>query len=275
MLINVLISTLDEGINHIHNVLLKPFPDVDYLVSQQITCDEFKTIPAILQNREDVTIVQITGKGLSTNRNNAIKEAKGDIALLADDDVSFMPDTFEIIKNVFLKDEDLDVACFKIKTPETEPVYKKYPSGPYQIKKNKCHSISSVEIAFRIKSIKEKNILFDERFGIGSSMMIAGEESLFIYDCLKNGLKIVFYPFEIVMHPFNSTLRQFSPFDAKKNILAGGLDARKTGWRSVPNAYLKTMRLLPALLIRGISPFRYLKQRLTGAFFILRQPVRE
>jgi len=269
MLINVLISTLDEGIHQINDVLLKPIAGVDYLVSQQITRDEYKTLPEVLQNRKDVAVVQISGKGLSANRNHAIKEAKGDIALLADDDVSFLPDTFIIINNVFLKDETLDVACFKIKTPDGEPDYKNYPLKKFRLTSGKHHSISSVEIAFRLNSIKEKNIRFDERFGIGSGIFFAGEESLFIHDCLRKGLKVVFYPEFIVGHPYQSSQRNIQPFDKQRTLLYGGLDARKAGWLAIPKAFLKTIRLLPALLVRGKNPILYLKQRLKGVFIIL------
>jgi len=269
MNINILISTIDDGILNVHYLFLEPRIDVKYIISHQYTDDKFKKIPEALLERRDVIVSQLIGKGLSRNRNNAIRVADGDIAVIADDDIRYLPDSFNIIEKVFEEDKDLDVACFKIKTLVGEPEYKDYPGNAYRLEDDNHHYISSIEIAFRLNRIKEKQIYFDERFGIGAPVMMAGEESIFIYDCIENGFKVVFFPEYIVDHPYQSTMKNLHPFNVRKNILKGGIDARKNGWMAILRAFLYTIRFLPSLVTHRKNPLVYLHQRLKGIFHIL------
>ena len=53
--------------------------------------------------------------------------------------------------------------------------------------------ISSIKISFKLESISKKNIKFNERLGSGSEFYL-GEESVFLSDCLKKGLNIIYVP---------------------------------------------------------------------------------
>ncbi|WP_233134461.1 hypothetical protein [Geobacillus sp. 46C-IIa] len=55
---------------------------------------------------------------------------------------------------------------------------------------------SSVEIAFRPQKIKNANIKFNEQFGAGSVYRM-GEENIFLFECLRKGLKIKYVPIKI------------------------------------------------------------------------------
>ena len=72
MLLNVLISTIDEGIEKVQNVILKYRKDIFYIISHQYTAEEFKYVPQELK-RKDVLISQIPGSGVTKSRNNSIK----------------------------------------------------------------------------------------------------------------------------------------------------------------------------------------------------------
>lgn len=60
--------------------------------------------------------------------------------------------------------------------------------------------ISSVEIAFRLDSIKKSGILFNENFGVGTPVYTCGEEDLWLHDLLQSGIKGRFFPIIIAMH---------------------------------------------------------------------------
>ena len=79
--------------------------------------------------------------------------------------------------------------------------------------------VSSIEIAFRINSIKIKNLKFDEKFGLGTNNP-TGEEAIFLSDALKQGLKILYIPLPIVFHPKESSGGMFK--DNPKLIRAKG-----------------------------------------------------
>lgn len=268
MIINVLISTLDEGINGISQVLLEQRSDVHYTVIHQIT-DRDIIVPHELASRSDVLIIRSHEKGLSKSRNLALKHAKGDVGLLADDDVRYTDETFDIIRKAYQKYPDMDIACFKIRTAIHEPEYKSYHPSELAITTHPPHFISSVETTFRIRSLQQTAISFDERFGIGSGMFTSGEETIFIYDCLKKGLGVRYFPEYIVEHPFESSGKTETRI---KYITVGAVNARTQGYRSLLITVKGFASKLRRIFNGSTNPFLYLLYNLKGNFMILIKP---
>lgn len=267
MTLSVLISTIDSGIDKIKGVLLPYRPDVKYIVSHQFTEEKFKIIPIELK-RDDVIVSQIPGKGVTKSRNNAIRLADGDIGLFSDDDVTYTNEYLDFVIKAFTENPDLDVAIFKIKTPEGEPEYKKYPELALKLEKLPF-SIGTIEIAFRVEKIKKKHLWFDERFGAGQPLLIGSDESIFVLDCIKAGLNVWFYPIYVVNHPYESTSKLIPRFHKKKVSVGGAFDARMNGWISIPKAFGATLKIIPDLLRNRKNPFVYLFQRVQAASYIL------
>lgn len=267
MKLSILISTLDAGIKKVRAVLLEPLTDVTYYLSHQVTTERFLAIPPELK-RKDVVVSQIEGRGMCRNRNNTLKIAGGDIALLADDDVRYKPEYFQRITEAFASDQTLDVACFKISTPAGEREYKEYSTTPYKLNEESRHYISSIEIAVRLAAVRNKNIFFDERFGLGSQYIQFGEEAVFIYDCIRAGLQVKYIPEYIVEHTATSTAAKSTEFDRVRVIFKGAYDAHRYGWKAFPAALLGTLTLWPKLRAERKSPLRYFQERLSGAGYI-------
>jgi glycosyltransferase involved in cell wall biosynthesis len=270
MLVNILISTIDGGINRVDQILLKPRDDLKYFISHQVTTDQYRAIPESLK-RDDVSVGQIEGKGLCRNRNNSIAMADGDVVILADDDVRYRPEWIDMVVSVFATDGDFDVACFKISTPEGDPEYKQYSEQAYLLNNETHHYISTLEIVFRRSSINENGIVFDERFGLGSKLDSFGEESVFIHDCIKAGLKVKYIPEYLVEHPAVSTIKSVKRFAKLNTIFKGAYDARRYGWLAVPAAFYDTLRYQGELAQEGKRRPDYLRERLQGAIYILRK----
>ena len=268
MVLEVLISTIDSGIEKIGNQLLPMRKDVKYIVSYQYRDEKYLKIPQDLL-REDVVVSQISGQGLTKSRNNAIRLATADICVIADDDVSYTNGYFDRVLSVYNKENDIDIACFKIFTGENQPEYKDYPPVEMIITNIHEYSPSSIEITFKLDSIKNRKILFDERFGLGS-WLIGGEEDLFILDSINAGLKIKFFPSYIVQHPFESIVKSLSQYDKHLIHVAGAMDARIRGLISIPKAFAGTIKFLPDLIKNKTSPIKYFMQRLSAVIYILR-----
>jgi len=266
--ITILISTIDERIEDVKKVLLNPRDDVEYIISHQYTEQAHKKVPPELK-RNDVMVSQIEGKGVSRSRNNAIKLASGDIALMSDDDVTYQNSYIDVVKKSFYDNPDMDVGIFKIKTKAGEPEYKPYPEYQLELKK-KLFSVSTIEIAFDVKKIIESSICFDERFGAGEELLIGSEETIFIEDCLKEGLKVVFVPEYIVEHPYTSTVNTIPKFDKRLNWITGAYDCRKNGRIALLKAFGGTFKKLPELLRHKVNPLSYLYHRLSAVIYILR-----
>ena len=139
---------------------------------------------------EKTKVINSEEKGLSKSRNECIRNSNADICLIADDDVIYVDDYEKIIVRAHKKFKDADIIAFEVPSTNLDR-----PSSV--INKNKrldfigSMKLSSFQISFKLDSIKKNNLEFDEKFGAGSQYKM-GEENIFLFDCLKKGLKIYF-----------------------------------------------------------------------------------
>lgn len=124
--------------------------------------------------------------GLSNSRNRGLEKVKEDIIILCDDDVVYNDNYEKIVLNEFSKNEDADLIIFNIESPNRKI--------KQNIKNKRLHfynilRYSSQRIAFRKRSIEEKNICFNTLFGAGAKYA-SGEDALFLVSALKSNLKI-------------------------------------------------------------------------------------
>lgn len=267
MKLNILISTIDEGINSVSDLLLPYREDVEYIVSHQNRNHPFLAIPDEL-NRPDVLVSQIAGQGVTKCRNNGLKLATGDVCVIADDDVIYTDKNFDAIVDAYKK-HNFDIVCFKINTGVNMKEYKRYPKEVTAIHSIYQYSASAVEITFKRQSVHQKNIRFDERFGLGS-WLNTGHEDIFIHDALKKDLSVGFVPEYIVRHPYESTIKSFPKYAKRRVRAIGALDARLNGYLAIPKAFLGACKYAPDLIRNKKNPFAYLLERLSGSIYVLR-----
>lgn len=188
-----------DGGRKVEAMNLPRIPRVSYLVSWQEPGDS--VVPGSLSGREDVRFITLDGLGLSRNRNNCLDNARGDILLIADDDLVFYPEGLEAILEVFEENPSLEYASFRYDSdiPKCYPVeetgLEKLPKGFYQ---------TSFEIAIRRDS-RAGNLRFNEDFGLGAKVFTAGEEELFLKKARINKLECRFFPITIAFHPGATT----------------------------------------------------------------------
>jgi len=146
----------------------------------------------------NVRVINSFEKGLSKSRNLAIKNAKGSICLITDDDVVFLERFFEIIINAF-NENNFPIITFETLTTEGNQ-YWKYPKKAMPHNRYVSQKTLSIEIAFKVDILNKKKLLFDERFGLGAQFEDA-ENFVFLSDAKKKGLMPYFYPKAISIHP--------------------------------------------------------------------------
>lgn len=149
---------------------------------------------------KNITMYSYGERGLSKSRNRLLEHANGDIGIITDDDITFVKDYETIIEKAYNDNPDADIIIFNF-TRGNEEI-----GGNKSFKYNKITilKVISLQITFKVKKIKEKDIHFDENFGIGATFG-SGEENIFLSDCLKKGLKIVHVPIVICSHPDEAT----------------------------------------------------------------------
>lgn len=217
--LTIIISTFNERILHVENAVKIVHPQIKYLIIHQNKASV--KVPLFLQ-RDDIKIINTITKGLSKSRNIGIKNCKTKYALIADDDVEYIEEALEKVLEI-MKDDAPDFASFKVKTPNDEPEFKNYPSEKHLFK-NSYIPVASIEILLNINAIKNKQIAFDERFGLGTKLR-QGEEEIFIQDLIRKGFNGIFYPLFLVKHPYESTGTK--PIkESKKYFLKGALSQR-------------------------------------------------
>lgn len=133
-------------------------------------------------------LVSTNTQGVGINRNISLLYARGDICLLADDDMEFVNNLENVVLNDFANHPDADVIIFNIKTnSKNRP--EKVNSKFRRLSLFERTPYGAVRIAFRLKSIKKINASFNCLFG-GGCKYLAGEDSLFLSFLKKNKLRI-------------------------------------------------------------------------------------
>lgn len=185
MKVEILLSCLNGNIEKIlQNINLQ----CNILIINQ--CDE-NSFEEFIYNNFKVRVINTTTRGLAVSRNIALTNSMGDLLLICDDDVSYKDGLVHIVQSSFKRIDKADIAIFDI---ERINHVGKDPKPIRKIKQSKrFRTYGSVRIALKASSIKEKNIRFDEQFGTGS-LFVSGEDSIFLRDAQKKGLKVYLFP---------------------------------------------------------------------------------
>jgi len=175
--------------------------DYDLLEKMNINCDSIvvnqcqeSSESVFLHESCQITWINSKDTGLSKSRNLALSKATADICLLADDDLEYIRNYKEIILKQFEMYPKADIIAFQVEG--IERMFKRYSKHRKNINCINLMKISSVEIAFRRERINEKKVMFNELFGAGSKYQM-GEESIFLSNCIRNGLNIMYVPIKI------------------------------------------------------------------------------
>ncbi len=188
MTCEVLVSTMNQENK---NRLIQDIHINNCVIINQVTRDIKYSKDDLHSNRKFLSFKE---KGLSKSRNKAIQNSSADICIIADDDMYYEKNYEEVILGAYKNMPDADIIAFSVAN-EAKPNYiKKIKNG--KINYLQSMKLSSVQITFKRKSIVDNKIKFDEEFGTGSTYYW-GEENIFLFDCLRKGLKIYYVPKKI------------------------------------------------------------------------------
>jgi glycosyltransferase involved in cell wall biosynthesis len=180
-------------------------------------------------NNYKIQYLSFSERGVGLNRNNALMRAKSDICLLADDDLVLSNDYVEIIKRSFEDNPNSDVIIFNLIESNSEryAIRRKFNVGYLNYMR-----FGAARIAFRRESITKNGITFNLHFG-GGAEYSAGEDTLFLNNCLKKGLKIIAIPESIATLKNSRESTWFIGYNDKFFVDRGALFAaisRRWAW---------------------------------------------
>lgn len=187
MKVQVLVAAMNQMD---YSLLDKMNIQTDVIVGNQ--CDR-NEINHIDYKGHEAVYLNFKETGVGLNRNNALMRADADICLFADDDMIYVDGYKDIVIQEFKRHSDADVILFNLqeKNPTRYVITKSHRVGYLNYLR-----YGTARIAFRLKSIKENAIYFNQCFG-GGTEHCHGEDNLFLTSCLKNGLKVYAVPIVI------------------------------------------------------------------------------
>ncbi|WP_338655181.1 hypothetical protein V6B14_03480 [Sporosarcina psychrophila] len=146
----------------------------------------------LLFNGNKINILSFKERGVGLSRNNALMRSNREICIFADEDLSYVDGYEDIILKEFADNPKADLILFNVpSTNEERPTY--LIPKKSRVRWYNSQRYGAVKIAVKTAKIKQANIYFSLLFG-GGAKYSAGEDSLFISDCLKKGLKIYANP---------------------------------------------------------------------------------
>ena len=129
-------------------------------------------------------------KGLSNSRNRGLENVTEDIILICDDDVVYNDDYEKNVVEEFENNSNADIIFFNMYSPFRKKRTIKKRRRWYL--RNSLH-FASCNIAFRRKSVIDRDIRFNTMFGPNAKFG-NGSDTMFIISALKNKLKIYSSP---------------------------------------------------------------------------------
>lgn len=183
MKLEVLVSTVN--CDNIKQLIKKMNIQTDAIIINQ--CDHVG-YEEIKYNNHLIKVYYFNERGVGLSRNNALMRATGDIVLFADDDEVLADEYEKMIISEFENNKKTDFIAFGIDSfGDSKRMCKKVVKRK-RIRWYNCLRYGAVRFAIKLDKVRNNNINFSLLFG-GGAKYGSGEDSIFIYDCIKKGLK--------------------------------------------------------------------------------------
>lgn len=159
----------------------------DVIVGNQ--CDRYE-IQSFLYHGFHARVFSFAERGVGLNRNNALMRADADVVLFADEDMRFLDGYPELVEAAWKRHPDADVLIFNLGETERDSSVNRYIiRRDHRIGWGNFLRYGTARVAVKLHSVKKNAIYFNQCFGGGTEHR-HGEDSLFLAECLKRGLKL-------------------------------------------------------------------------------------
>ncbi len=157
-------------------------------------CDDFGYQSKKIKGKQCL-FISCPERGVGLSRNTALMRSDAEIAVFADDDEVFVDGYEQKIIGEFDKHPEADAIVFNVENDDkARPMYQN--TNFKRLRFYNSLRYGTVRLAVRVDKIKQNNINFSLLFG-GGAKYSNGEDSIFITDILKSGLKLYASPIKI------------------------------------------------------------------------------
>lgn len=182
--IEVLLSTMEQNITDF-SLVDKMNIRTDAIIINQTNkfyYDELKSKDTMIE------MYSFNERGVGKSRNNALLRANKEICLMADDDMVYVDDYENIVKNAYKRHPDADFIVFNIRLHNKDGVSQRILKEG-RVRWYNSLSYGTVRFSFKRDTIIKNNLYFSLLFG-GGAKYGSGEDSLFLWSALNKKLKI-------------------------------------------------------------------------------------
>ena len=138
-----------------------------------------------------VKFYSVAERGVGLSRNHSLLRAQADISLFADEDIAYVDGYEAMVLEAFEKNPQADMLLFNV---QAAPGRETYHIGEFgRVRRYNCGRYPTYSFAVRTKEVHKRNITFSLLFG-GGAKYSNGEDSLFISECIKKGMKVYKVP---------------------------------------------------------------------------------
>lgn len=180
MKVQLLVSTMHQ---ENYNLLEQMNIQTDAIVINQ--CDR-NSIEDIEYRGKNVKWISLNERGIGLSRNSALMRSDADILLFADDDCVYDKGYEEKIIKVFERYPKASLIVFNLVSLNPDrPEF--FVEKDYKLRWFNCLKFGAFRIAVKRDAILKNNIFYSLLFGGGAKYQ-AGEDNLFITNCIQSGL---------------------------------------------------------------------------------------
>ena len=130
-------------------------------------------------------------RGVGLSRNNGLMRADGELCLFGDEDIVYDCGYGVEIEEAFARHPEADMLLFNVRVAPARKTY--WNEGEKRVRWYNYGRYPAYSMAARTESLHRANISFSLLFG-GGARYSNGEDSLFLRDCLRAGLRILALP---------------------------------------------------------------------------------
>lgn len=134
-----------------------------------------------------IRVVNSSARGVGRSRNQGLLLMDSEFALIGDEDIVYHDGYVESILQEFKEHPEADLILFNVTQSAGRETY--HNEDFARVRLYNCGRYPAYSIALRTEKQRTANVWFSLLFG-GGARYAAGEDSLFLADCLRKGLKL-------------------------------------------------------------------------------------
>lgn len=156
-------------------------------------CDRNETVSTTLDGHK-LTVLSTATRGVGLNRNLALLATDAEIILFADDDITYYDNYAEAVVRAFDELPEADLLVFSVDIVKNGQIIEKRRNAVRKLHTWNSLKYGACVLAARRAALLQARVSFSHLFG-GGCIYSSGEDSLFLLDCLRRGLRLYSHSF--------------------------------------------------------------------------------